>query len=621
MDLLYKIIALLGGLAMFLYGMRVMGDGLKNCSGGAMKAALAKVTGSPALGFLLGTLVTCMIQSSHATIVLTVGLVGAGFLTFRQSIGVVLGANVGTAITAQIIRLMDVDAGTGGMLYFFNAENLAPLALIAGTVLFMFVKRSSAKSIGTIALGFGILFMGLIYMRDSVSSLSYLFGGFLTTLEGNYFLGFLTGMGVTCVIQSSSAVIGILQSFASSVGLRLCGILAIVIGVNMGDSLSAFLVCRIGAKPDQVRTVTVHIIYNICAALLITAVITVFRSTGLLDDGLWYANLDAGGVANIHGLFRLIPAVLLLPFSGVFANLAEKIVPDRAVNPEDADIMENLRELDSHLVTNPGLALDQSAHLLGHMADMAQKNYESAVKQIFDFSEKRTERIAQREELLDRMADATNQYVLRISPYITWEADSRNQDFQVKALGCFERIGDLAVNIQQDTLRLHQEALCYSPAAVSDLKIAIVAVHDILTLMQRAYDAADIAMARSVEPLEEVIDDLIETMKTRHVERLKKGTCNLLAGIQFMNLLQSLERISDQCSDLAVYMLGRFDTSVTGQEHSYLHNLHHSSNEDYRRMFIENFKKYFPMLQQSDAEPSSVSPQVREAAEKNLDNS
>ncbi len=607
MDLFYKIVALLGGLAMFLYGMRVMGDGLKSCSGGAMKAALAKVTSSPALGFLLGTLVTCMIQSSTATIVLTVGLVGAGFLTFRQSIGIVLGANVGTAITAQIIRLMDVQAGTTSLLYLFNADNLAPLALILGIVLIMFVKSRAAKNVGTIATGFGVLFMGLIFMSDAVSTLGDSLSSLLTAFEDNYVLGFLAGTAVTGIIQSSSAVIGILQSFASSVGVRFCGVFAVIIGVNIGDCLTTFLVSRIGAKPDQIRTVTVHVIYNICAAALIILVLSVCRLSGVISDKLWYMELNSGGVANVHGLFRLVPAVLFLPLSGVFANLAEKIVPDKPINAEDADIMENLRELDSHLVTNPGLALDQSAHLLGHMADMAQKNYESAVEQIFQFDTKREERIAQREELLDRMADATNQYIIRVSPYITREADNRNQDFQIKALGCFERMGDLAVNIQQDTVTLLQSSLSYTGAAQADLKVAIGAVHDILDLTKKAFDAGDTAMAREVEPLEEVIDDLIEAMKARHVERLTKGACNMLAGIQYMNLLQNLERISDQCSDLAVYMLGRFDTSVTGQEHSYLHNLHHSSNEDYRRMFVQNYRRYFPLLQPAGTAPDRAS--------------
>ena len=312
MEVFYKIIAMLGGLSMFLYGMRVMGDGLKSSSGGAMKAALSKVTGKPALGFLLGMLVTCMIQSSTATIVLTVGLVGAGFLTFRQSIGIVLGANVGTAITAQIIRLMDVKAGATSILYLFNAENLAPIALIIGIVLLMFVHKGAAENTGTIAMGFGVLFMGLIAMSDAVSSFGQGLSDLLTAFEGNYLLGFLSGVLVTGIIQSSSAVVGILQSLASSVGVRFCGVFAVIIGVNIGDCLTTYLVCRIGAKSEQIRTVTVHVLYNICAAALIALVITVLRAAGVLTDGLWYTSLDSGGVANVHGLFRLVPAVLLL---------------------------------------------------------------------------------------------------------------------------------------------------------------------------------------------------------------------------------------------------------------------------------------------------------------------
>lgn len=594
MDLFYKIIALLGGLAMFLYGMQVMGDGLKSCSGSAMKAALAKVTGSPALGFLLGMLVTCMIQSSTATIVLTVGLVGAGFLTFRQSIGIVLGANVGTAITAQIIRLMDVESGSSGILYLFNAENLAPLALIAGIVLIMFVKRGSARNVGTIAIGFGVLFMGLIFMSDAVSSLGAGLSSLLTAFEGNYFLGFLAGTAVTGVIQSSSAVIGILQSFASSVGVRFCGVFAVIIGVNIGDCLTTFLVCRIGAKPEQIRTVTVHVIYNICAALLITAALTIARSTGLVGDGLWYATLDSGGVANVHGLFRLIPAVLLLPLSGVFAKLAEKLVPDKPAPAEYLDIVENLRELDAHLVTNPRIALDQSAHLIGHMADVAVSNYDIATKQLFDFDPKITERISRREALLDKMADATNQYIVDLAPHVTGEADNRNQSFQIKALTCFERIGDLAVSIEHDGAHLHGDGgKPMSDAARQDLQNAICAVSDILGLAVRAFKEDDAARARAVEPLEEVIDDLIEAMKARHVDRMTKGVCDVVTGILYQNVLQSLERVSDQCSDLAVYILSREDSAVSGQEHQYIHDLHHSDNEAYRRMFRENYEKYF----------------------------
>ena len=596
MDAFYKIIALLGGLAMFLYGMRTMGDGLKSSSGGAMKAALAKVTNRPVMGFLLGMLVTCMIQSSTATIVLSVGLVGAGFLTFRQSIGIVLGANVGTAITAQIIRLMDVDAGSSSILYLFKADNLAPLALILGIVLIMFVSSRSAKNVGTIFTGFGVLFMGLIFMSDAVSSMRDTLSGLLTAFEGNYILGFLAGTLVTGIIQSSSAVVGILQSFASSVGVRFCGVFAVIIGVNIGDCLTTFIVSRIGAKPDQIRTVTVHVIYNICAATLITLFLAVGRLTGLIGDGLWYADLNSGGVANVHGLFRLVPAVLLLPLSGVFARVAERIVKDKPVDQEDQVIVDSLKELDSHLLTNPGLALDQAARLIGHMADVALHNYDAATTQIFNYDPKRADRIGQREDLLDNMADATNQYIVAVSPYITLDSDNRNQSFLIKALTCFERIGDLAVNIEDDTIQLRDDKGTFSDPAIADLKTVIGAVNDILTLSTRAYKEKDVGLARRVEPMEEVIDELIEAMKARHVERMTHGVCSMLSGIQYQNILQNLERISDQCSDLAVYMLSRFDTAITGQEHQYLHNLHHSNDQEYHRLFEENHEKYFSLL-------------------------
>ena len=606
MEVFYNIVAMLGGLSMFLYGMRMMGDGLKSCSGGAMKAALAKVTNKPFIAFLLGLLVTCMIQSSTATIVLTVGLVGAGFLTFRQSIGIVLGANVGTAITAQIIRLMDISAGSTSIFYFFKADNLAPMALILGIILIMFVKKASANNAGTIAIGFGVLFMGLIYMSDAVSEMGSGLSNLLTAFEGNYFLGFLSGVAVTGVIQSSSAVIGILQSLASSVGVRFCGVFAVIIGVNIGDCLTTFIVSRIGAKPEQVRTAVVHVVYNIFAALLIIIAVIIGRATGLINDNIWDMALNSGGVANVHGLFRIVPAILLLPFTGVFARLTEKIVPDKPIDSEDAEIETNLRELDSHLISNPGLALDQAAHLIGHMSDYAVHNYNAAKEQISAFDPKRTQRMHQREDLLDRMADASNRYIVDISPYITLDSDNRNQNFQIKALTAFERIGDLCINISDNVDVLQAENRTFSETARSELQVVMDAVTEILGITVDAYKRNDREAARLVEPLEEVIDELVEELKGRHIERMTKNLCNVFSGIQFQNMLQNLERISDQCSDLAVYMLSRYDTHITGNEHQYLHNLHHSNEAEYMDCFHRNYDKYFSRISEISTLPQPV---------------
>ena len=620
MDTFYRIVSMLGGLALFLYGMRIMGDGLKSSSGGALKAVLAKVTDKPVKGFILGMLVTCMIQSSTATIVLTVGLVGAGFLNFRQSIGIVLGANVGTAITAQIIRLMDVQAGSGSILYFFKSDNLAPIALILGIVMIMFVHTKASGTIGTISMGFGILFVGLMNMSNAVGEMGDSLSGLLTSFEGNYFLGFLSGILVTGIIQSSSAVVGIIQSVASSVGVTFCAIFAVIVGVNIGDCVTTFLVCRLGAKPEQIRTTLVHIIYNVCAAILVFTVVGIGRTTGLIGDNIWYMTMRSGGVANVHGLFRLVPAVVLLPFSGLFANLAEKIVPDKAEENEDAEYEQYLRELDMRLIQNPRLALDESEELIGRMGEVAIHNYNAAIQQIFTFEEAREGRIDQRENLLDRMADASNKYIVAISPYITLEADQRNQSFQYKALTCFERIGDLAVNIRNNMKALRDSGEMFSSFAMAELQVISGAVGDILSLTAGAYQRNSISDAKKVEPLEEVIDELIVKMRDKHTRRMVKGQCSVFGGIEFQNILLNLERVSDQCSDLAVYLLGRSDDRINGREHIYIENIHHSKDPVYEREFAANYEKYFDRLDEvlkASEDKAASQPAEAEKKEKN----
>ncbi len=597
MVIFYRIGAMLGGLAMFLYGMRIMGDGLKASSGGAMKTALAKVTNKPVLGFLLGMLVTCVIQSSTACIVLTVGLVGAGFLTFRQSIGIVLGANVGTAITAQVIRLMDLKSAEDSILYFFKADNLAPMALIIGIGLIMFSKRGSHKNIGNIACGFGVLFMGLIYMSAAVGNFSDSLSGLLVSFENNYFLQFASGVGVTAVIQSSSAVVGIIQSIASSMGVTFSGIFAVIIGVNIGDCITTYIVSRIGASPEQKRTATVHVIYNVFAALLIIIAIALLRITGVIGDDLWMRSLDSGGVANIHGLFRLVPAVVLMPASGLFARIAEKLIPEVPKEQEDLEIEAALQELDPRLITSPVLALSQVSHLVGHMSDIALHNYDACVKQIYEFDPERDNRITQREIILDRVVDQANQYVVSISPYVKRDRDNRNQNFQIKALICFERIGDLAVNITDAVKSMREQGKELTDYAKAELRLAIDAIYDILDVTIEAYKNNDNALAKRVEPLEEVIDDLIEDLNSRHVYRMMSNICDPITGIQYQNILQNLEHISDKCSDLAIYIIELTDIDVIGKEHDYIHDLHHSDNADYQRSYRENYQKYFGALE------------------------
>ena len=562
-----------------------------------MRNALAKVTGKPVMGFILGMLVACIIQSSTATIVITVGLVGAGFLTFHQSVGIVLGANVGTAITAQIIRLMDVSSGMDSPLYFFKADNLAPLALVIGITLIMFVGTSKSKNAGSIACGFGILFMGLIYMSNVVSQYGEAMSGLLTAFQNNYPLAFLSGVLVTCVVQSSSAVVGIIQSIASSIGVTFNAVFAVIIGVNIGDCLTTYLVSRIGAKPSQRRTAMVHVIYNVFAAVLCILLVVIGRSTGIINDDMWTMTLHSGGVANIHGCFRLIPAVCLLPLTSLFEKIACTIVKDEPVNAEDQSAIAALDALDERFLDTPAIALDQVERVVLEMSDIAIHNFDACVRQIYEYDPGRDNRITQREIILDRVIDQANQYVVSISPYIKRDRDNRNSNFQIKALICFERIGDLAVNITEAAACLRDQGKELTDYAKAELRLAIDAIYDILDITVKAYKTNDPLLARQVEPLEEVIDDLIEDLNSRHVYRMMRNICDPLSGIQYQNILQNLEHISDKCSDLAIYIIELTDIDVIGKEHDYIHDLHHSDNPDYQKAYRGNYQKYFGALE------------------------
>ena len=597
MAIFYTIIAFLGGLAMFLYGMRIMGDGLKSSSGGAMKNALAKVTGRPVMGFLLGMIVAAVIQSSTATIVITVGLVGAGVITFHQSVGVVLGANVGTAITAQVIRLMDVSSGMDSPLYFFKADNLAPLALVIGIVLIMFVHKSSSNTAGNIACGFGMLFMGLIYMSDVVSGFGESLSSLLTAFQHNYFLGFLSGVLVTGVVQSSSAVVGIIQSVASSVGVTFQAVFAVIIGVNIGDCITTYLVSRIGAKPNQRRTAMVHIVYNVFAAVLVALMITILRFTGIIGDDMWTATLHSGGVANLHGMFRLFPAIVLLPLTPLFERIASGLVHDDPIDEEDKTAIAALDGLDERFFASPAIALDQVEHVVLEMSEIAIHNFDACVKQIYEYDPKRNQRIQEREDLLDHMTDASNQYIVSLSPHVTRVIDTRQQNSILKALICYERIGDLAVNIADEVEGLKSENKEFSPNAMAELRVAFDAIYDILNTVTLAYRYKDASLAAKVEPLEEVIDDLVEDMNARHVFRMVNQLCDAVNGIYYQAILTNIEHISDKCSDIAVYILEKENSAIFGHEHTYVHDLHHSNDDKYMKTYQEDYDRYFGRLE------------------------
>lgn len=611
------IVKMLGGLALFLYGMEIMGDGLKASSAGALKKALERVTSNTVKAFILGALITAVIQSSTATIVLTVGLIGAGVLNLKQSTAIVLGANVGTTITAQIIRLMD-NSGTssseGSFLDLFTPEVLAPIAAVIGIVLIMFIKRSKTKNAGMIAIGFGILFIGLINMTSAMDPLkeSDVFKDLIVSLSSNPIYGLLIGTVVTAIVQSSSASVGILQaltvtgaSAAQASVINFNFAYSYVIGAALGTCITTAIVCSIGTKEDAKRVGFIHVIFSVIGGILFMGAVEIMRAVGAFPD-LWNSPVTGGGIADFQTIFKLVTALILLPFTPLLIKLSKKVIKDRPSDEGDEEIAQNMRELNQQLLSTPALALAQVKHLLGHMAELALKNYNTSVTLLLENSGKgidqtKIEKIAHREELIDRMADATNNYLVSLAPHIEDERDNQMDNYLMQTLTEFERIGDLAQNLADVAKDISDNSQPLSDEAIEELRVMTDAVREAIVISSEAFNNRDFEAAMKVEPLEEVIDDLNELLRNRHISRVKAGKCTVASGIYFFNALINLERLGDQCSDIAVYVLGLRDQAIVGNEHEYIRSLHHEQNEKYRAEYARNTEKYIGALEQTEA--------------------
>lgn len=598
MNTYFMIAEMLGGLALFLYGMQIMGDGLKSTSAGTLKKVLDKVTSNPVKSFLLGLFITCIIQSSTATIALAVGLISAGVLNLKQCVGIVMGANVGTTITAQILRLMDVESSGAGLLDLFTPESLAPIAAVIGIVLIMFVKKGKSKNLGHVAIGFGILFTGLINMTDAMAPLgeSEAFKNLIIHFSSNPFFGIAIGTVITAVVQSSSASVGILQSLSSSTGAMVFNFsYGYVIGAALGTCVAITIVCCIGTKEDAKRVGFIHAFFNIVGSLMCLFVMEGIHWAGLLPN-LWSAPMTSGNIADFQTVFKLVTAIVLLPFSSALIKLSKRIIKDKPLEEGEAEIEDNLRELNQQLLASPVLALAQVKHLLGHMCELSIKNYNSAVSLLLEYDESKIEKVSEREALIDKMADSTNNYLIMLSPHMENPKDNKMQNFLLQALTEFERIGDLAKNLADAAGELAAGGRSFSDTAKKELVIITDAVRRALEFSYKAFTETDYETAALIEPLEEVIDDLNEMLRKRHIERLKQKRCSVTCGIHFLDVLTNLERLGDQCSDIAVYVLGLKDDSITGNEHEYIHKLHKEHDSDYAREFANNRKLYIDRL-------------------------
>lgn len=595
MDTILVAIKLLGGLAMFLYGMEIMGDGLKQGSGTVLKNVLGKLTQNAFLGVLTGALVTAVIQSSTATIVLTVGLIGAGILNLRQAVSIVLGANIGTTITAQIIRLMDIDSSGGSILTFFKPDTLAPLALILGIILIMFVKKEATKNIGTIALGFGILFMGLLGMTDAVEPLaeSDAFVNVLAYFSDMPLLGILTGLVLTVIIQSSSAMVGILQALSVTGVMTFNLVYPIIMGINLGTCVTTALVCSIGSSKDAKRTGIVHIVFNCIGTVLFMIVMSIIQRAGGFP-GLWDSVVDSGVIANFQTLFNLITAIVLLPFTGVLVKIACVFVKDDEVKEET---YPELAGLENKLMEVPKLALAEVSKLVVTMAKTAKENLSLSYEQFKQYDAKRAELIAENEDRLDTFTDRADNYMIELSSYIETESDNRLLNMLMQCLRDVERIGDYAMNFDEMAKKMDDSELTFSEVAYKEIEILNDAVQEILRLSLEALEEENDYVIRRIEPLEEVIDDMVLLLKNRHTSRLCQGICSINSGLIFMDMLTYYERTADQCSNLALLMLGKNNEEIMKNHHLYLQELHASGNQEYLAEQENRKKQYLTQLE------------------------
>lgn len=590
MDIISAIVQLLGGLAMFLYGIEVMGDGLKNSSGAALKRVLEKVTGNVIMGILTGALVTAVIQSSTATIVLTVALIGAGVLSLKQAVSIVMGANIGTTITAWIITLANVEASDNWFLWLFDTDTLAPIALVAGIILIMFIKKKSAKPIGDICIGFGVLFVGLNLMTSGVKPLigTSVFETFLTFLQ-NPILGILFGLVLTVIVQSSSATVGMLQTVAaataaaaledpSAVVVTFSMAYPIIMGINLGTCVTTAMVCSIGASKDAKRTGIVHIVFNTIGTILFMIAMSVLQYLVMPHLPLWMGTIDSTGIAVFQTVFNLVTAVVLIPFTNSLVKLSMVFVKEDAPKPI---VHPELHTLDDKLYISPAVALGEATKAVAAMGNVALINFGRGCDQLLQYDENLNTVIDEDEECLDQFADRADHFLIGLSKVVEDEAGDRQVDMLMQSVPNFERIGDYATNFVELAQRLGTEDAIFSDMAKAELKILSDAVKEIIQITVNAFTKDDNEEAKAIEPLEETIDDMVMILRDRHTKRLKNGTCNVSSGLVFMETLTYMERASDQCSSIAVMMMARNNEAILHNHYDYLREIHAGNDAAY----------------------------------------
>ena len=538
---LFQFLNLIGGLSLFLFGMNLMGQALERRAGSGMRTLLSRMTTGKAAGFLTGCGVTAVIQSSSATTVMVVGFVNSGLMTLRQAIHVIMGANVGTTVTAWILSLGGI-SGDSIVVQLLKPTSFTPVMALIGVVLLLFSKSSKKKDSGTILLGFAVLMFGMDAMTGAVSGLAEV-PAFreMFLMFRNPLLGLLAGAVLTGIIQSSSASVGILQALAATGQVPFSAAIPIIMGQNIGTCVTALL-SSVGANRNARRAAFVHLSFNIIGS---TVLLTVFSLVqGLFHPTIFAGPADQFNIAIAHTAFNLLCVAMLMPASQLLEKLAMRVIPD-AREPE-----KNVR-LDERLLATPPLALAQCEKQASSMAEEAVTALEEGLQAFETYTPALAEEIRRREDKTDRAEDRLGNYLIRLSAQPLSQADSEEAAKLLKVIGDFERIADHAVNLLDSAEELRGKQLAFSEAARRELSVLTAAVREVLQLALTAFTKNDLEAAFQVEPLEEVIDGLKEQLRTRHILRLQKGECQVETGFVWSDLLTSLERAADHSSNIA----------------------------------------------------------------------
>ena len=583
---IFDVLSMIGGLALFLYGMHLLGEGLEKMSGGRLERILEKLTSSPIKGVLLGAAVTAVIQSSSATTVMVVGFVNSGIMKLSQAVSIIMGANIGTTVTSWILSLTSIE-GDSVFLQLLKPGNFTTVLALLGVIFIMFVKSEKKKNIGMILVGFAILMVGMDNMSEAVKPLREVpeFTNLLL-LFSNPVLGMLAGAVLTAIIQSSSASVGILQALCVTGQVPFATALPIIMGQNIGTCVTA-LISSVGAQTNAKRAALVHLYFNVVGTVVF--MLGFYGVNAVVEFGFLNTPADAAGIATIHTVFNVVATLLLLPFSKLLEKLACLTVRE-VKKPAKEKFEKQLQLLDERFLETPALAVEHCKTVANDMAEITKEALDCSMELLLGYDAEKAARVFELESEADRFEDHLGQYLVKLSSKDHSEKDSAKLSMLLHCIGDFERISDHAVNIAESAEEMHQKNMAFSEEGAKEIGTFGDAVREILRLSLESFIKQDMDEAVFVEPLEEVVDDLRDELKKRHVKRLREGKCTIELGFVLSDLTTNFERVADHCSNIAACLIQTAEHDF--EMHNYIHNLAKGENTPFHKRYMEYRKQY-----------------------------